>query len=69
MSFEDQIMEKQESKFTFRPKINVSKEVFRGLVNEQLERTDANTPILTPGFGLPLMQRERSLTSKTIKQD
>ena len=62
MSFEEQMIEKQESKFTFRPKINVSKEVFKGLVNEKLEKINANTPILTPDFGLPLMQRERSLS-------
>ena len=69
MSFEDPMMEKQETKFTFRPKINVSKEVFKGLENEKLEKTNANTPIQTPDFELPMMQRERSLTSKTLHQD
>ena len=67
MSFEDQVIEKQEAKFTFRPEINVSKEVIRGLVNEQLGMTNDNTPMLTPDFGFPLVQKERSLTSKNLK--
>ena len=67
MSFEDQVIEKQEAKFTFRPEINVSKEVIRGLVNEQLGMTNDNTPMLTPDFGFSLVQKERSLTSKNLK--
>ena len=44
----------QETKFTFRPKINVSKQEVYMQVEEQLERQNSSTPILAPDTEKPL---------------
>ena len=62
------MMMQQETKFTFRPKINVSKQEVYMQVEEQLERQNSSTPILAPDTERPLFQRNRTNTSRTLNQ-